>query len=277
MARQSSLLKNVDTSYLQALLGGTASATPPAAAPAAPAATPTRQAQASTTGNSLTADQMAIYNDARANNKTLADVIGEQGWNYTPVQVAAEIQKAGLDPINMTRAPTRTAKAEDALARGEIMPLVGWEIDQYNWAANAGLSTAQVAEMWKGQGITQYQIDTVLKAAGLDPLKGHTPPYVVPGAGIPTTVNNQGSDANYPGGLPMQQPGGGGMYGPTEPRENPVNVIGQVPQHPALRMVRQNARRRNAEGWTGTTDTILTGGRGVTGPANLQIKTLLGS
>lgn len=222
----------------------------------------------------LTAWQQGIYDSAKRNNQTIADLLARPGWGdkgIKPSQIETVLTNAGLD-LPMTRAPEQTKLAQDALDAGTTKPLTEWQTTTLNNAIAAGESTDDLAERWKHLGVSKQQIDTILLAA-LPP----TSPYRVGNAGVPTTVNNQGSDPNYPGGLPMQQPGGGGMYGPTRRDEVPRMVLGQVPQLPGLRMVRQNARQREQAGWRGQTDTILTSGRGVTDPANTQVKTLLGS
>lgn len=220
----------------------------------------------------LTPWQQAVFDDAKRNNLTVADLMARPGWEgVSAQQIQTVLTGAGLD-LPMTKAPEQARQAQQAIDAGTTKPLTDWQRQTYVNAINTGKTSDDLAQQWQHLGVTKHEIDTILSASGLSLSPGGTG-----GAGIPSTTQNQGSDANYPGGLPMIQPPGAGMYGPIPSIEMPRGTFGQAPMLPGLRMVRQNARQRNRPGWSGTTDTILTSGRGVTDAANLQVRTLLGA
>jgi hypothetical protein len=149
--------------------------------------------------------------------------------------------------------------ASDALSRLQeaqlYVPLTQSHQQAFDWAKGNKVSAPQLAEL---ANAPLGEIETRLTAAGLT---------------LPKTKNTgtitqlPGSDSNYPGGLPREQEAGG-MYG--------LSKEG-ISLNPAMIGVRRQAKRRADPNWRGQTDTILTGGQGVLGDANTQIKTLLGA
>lgn len=113
----------------------------------------------------------------------------------------------------------------------------------YDIAEGYGLSSKDVAQQF---GSTQLTVDTVLGGAGL-------------------SLSGTQQFQNRQGGIDMGD-------------RRPVRMPGyqSFMQNPGLRMVNRQKRRSEDPNWRGTTDTILTSGRGVTDPGNTQVKTLLG-
>lgn len=221
----------------------------------------------------LTSAERDIYLDTVAGKQSAWDVALK--YNKTPEQLTSFLDEAGL---TVPLASGKGQGDDNAFSGGNQ----GYE-DEFLDAQRRGLTTEQTATEY---GVPEAAVRTILGAAGRT-LSGASPtgmndedarPGRVPGADVPDTAQpgNQGSDPDYPGGLPQQQDAGG-MYGETPDNETPSIVGSFIPQLPGLRMVRQNARRRNGPNWRGQTDTILTSGQGLTGSANTRVRTLLGS
>lgn len=194
-----------------------------------------------------------IYMDALRNGWNIFHIAEEYG--FEPDEVLTRLQEAGL-----------------------TMPMGEREHDIYIQARNEGLTAEQVAEQWNEP---LDVVQGILSSAGLNlsgrPISGR-PPKDDAGAGDLGGTPGAGVDApTMPGG----DLGTGGMYTPIQINipEMPSfsNMFGAIPQLPGLRMVRRQARRQSDPNWRGTTDTILTGGQGLTAPANTAINTLLGS
>lgn len=156
---------------------------------------------------------------------------------------------------NITDAGVSSGLALQRLNEAQLyVPLVQDQQEVFDWASENKVSAGDLAT---ATGISDEVINTNLTGAGLS----------LPG----------GSKDKASTGLPRQQTDGGGMYGFAPAAETPRNVVGQIPMLPQLRNVRKNAKRQNDPNWKGTTDTILTSGRGLLEPANTSVKTLLGS
>lgn len=150
---------------------------------------------------------------------------------------------------------TPTAALERLQQTQLYVPLSQEHQQVFDWASSNKISAAELAA---SSGTPLENINTVLGAAGLT-LPG--------GEKTGTTTQLPGMDSNYPGGLPREQTRGG-MYG--------FSAEG-VSMNPALLGARRQAKRRADPNYRGQTDTILTGGQGVLGDANTQVKTLLGA
>ena len=215
----------------------------------------------------------------QAETRTVQDVLkaaqnaGVEGLSYNRAQRI--LDAAGMS-MPLTRGGMYANEAQDAMAKGELYQLTPWMQDIYNQAKTAQLSSADLAQWQNMNGIpvTRQEIDTIIKGAGLEPLLGRQP-YKQPGATVPSTATSQQPPA-FPGGLPGAQPEGGGMYGNAPKIDTPTWVTGNVPNHPMLKGVFRNARRRNTYGWRGQTDTILTTARGVLNAAQLAKPKLQG-
>lgn len=137
---------------------------------------------------------------------------------------------------------------------GLVMPLIEDHQTVYDAAQSIGMGPAGVADAF---GVDQSVVDTLLGAAGVSlsgtPKKPKPKPKPITGNTTPITD-----------GLP-------------DYNSDISNMLGSIPQLPGLRMVRRRARRQDDPNWRGTTDTILTSGRGVTTPADTRMPLLSGS
>lgn len=146
-------------------------------------------------------------------------------------------QQYGLNP---------TATVDRLRETGLRTPLSADTRGIYDQAQQYGLGNQDLARAFNAPDVA---IDTILGGAGLS-LTGERPQQQ------------------------QQQQDRGVNRGTTRPLQMPTGD--SFMQNPGLRMVRKNKRRSDDPNWQGTTDTILTSGRGATGDANTQVKTLLG-
>lgn len=133
-----------------------------------------------------------------------------------------------------------------------LIPLLSNEQEAFNYAQSQGFTAEQAAQYFN---VSLDYVNTGLAAAGLQ-LTGKKPTTKT------TTTPQIGS--NNPSAALLQAP-------------NYRSILGGIPQIPSLRHTFKNAARQKDPNWMGTTDTILTSGRGLTDDANIEVKTLLGS
>lgn len=137
---------------------------------------------------------------------------------------------------------------------GLLMPLVPEHEQLYQYAESEGMSTEQLAA---SLGEETSVVAGFLTAAGKS-LTGKKPATKAPIADPGFSVNPGRSGVTRSAVTPTRQ------------------ILGGIPQAPGLRMVTQNQRRSEDPDWQGTTDTILTSGRGVTSAANIMTRNMVG-
>jgi hypothetical protein len=219
----------------------------------------------------LTDAERAIYIDAITKGKTLLDVARE--GNFSLDTVVNRIKETGA-----------------------FIPLTAEHEKIYKEAVKYGLTSEEVAnrQTWLGNASNKAEVEALILGAGLAPLTGKfgagedglpiTPPATAPGE-MPVTAPeimtpppiSQGPN-QYDSLINNMNKQVEGLLGQLQQaRSTPANIMGSIPQTPSLRMVRKTARRQNDPNWRGQSNTILTSGQGVTGPAKTKVKTLLGS
>lgn len=223
----------------------------------------------------LTAEQQRIFNQASQGigQGSIQDMIEAAGLPATTdsyIKVAQILAENNMT-APLTRASNQAMLAAQGIASGEGKPLTPWQQQEYQRISSLGWSASDLANYYQSEGVpvARSEIDIILAAAGMG-LDAN--PFKMGGA-TPTQPAMNPMAPEYEGGMAGRQ-AQGGMYGITF--NVPKNVAGEVPRNPALRRVFNTARRENMPGWVGQTDTVLTSGRGVLAPANVQRKTLLG-
>lgn len=203
----------------------------------------------------------------------LFDQYAAGGYNIDRINriMAASGYSGGQLPETMAQLLAFTG--QNAIDAGRTQALDTWAQNEYNMAKSYQLSSKDLATKYNlaGLRVTEDEINTIIKAAGLDPLSGRKP-FGEPGATAPF----DSLPPEYDGGLAGRQPDGLGMYGGTNGNGKPANVYGEMPRHPQLTAVMRMARRRAAPGYQGQSDTILTGSRGASGPLMLSRRKLVG-
>lgn len=175
-------------------------------------------------------------------------------------------------------APKTIAENQAQLAREAgpgNKPLTPYQQQEYENMQAGGFDSADVAAIYNSIGypLKESEVNDILAGAGITPRKPK------PGGTTgerPTNPALTPAAPEFEGGMPGRQADGLGMYGGTP--ISGVNTPGaQMPQHPQLRSIWNEMRRRSKPGYKGQTDTILTSARGVLGNALLRKKVLTGS
>lgn len=273
-----------------------------------------REAKAAGVTKPLTPWQQNVLDKARLNGGqgTVQEAfeIGGVKFSQENFAKAKEIIDAAGVSAPLTIAENQGNLARAAMAEGKTKPLTPWQQDEYNRAIAAKETAHDVTSRYNmkdGVPVKEKDVNDILSAAGVklfEPKK----PFVEPGQ-LPTAPALTPQPPEFPGGMPGRQDDGLGMYGATPtgysatpvplgtgnlptggksvPGGNVTNVfnmnnstgipgVDQMPQHPQLRNIFSQMRRRKGHDYKGQSDTILTSGRGVLSPLYVKRITLAG-
>jgi transposase-like protein len=215
------------------------------------------------------------YNEAVNNRTSVADLAAQYGISEEQANrflAERNLQDPG-NPLDKTsKADNAVAKSQLAVDDDGVYTLNDWQQGIYYSAKARGLTAHDLASDARSRGIlgiTEDKINTLLGNAGLN--LDSRAPFTQEETSIPNTVNNPGKD-----GLPPDVDGLG-IYGDAGKDNTPAGISGRVPRNPMLASVFRHARRTKSPGYRGQTDTILTGGQGLTDKPMTDRKTLLGS
>lgn len=225
----------------------------------------------------LTPWQQMVLDKSRADGGqgTIQEMLQIGGLELNPENFAkAEAILAGAG----ITAPKTIAENQARLAREAgpgNKPLTPYQQQVYDLAQANEMTSQDIAQSFNtiGYPLQESEVDDLLMGAGLK-----LPPRKPGGVRgeQPTNPALTPQPPEYNGGNPGRQPDGLGMYGGIQIKY--TNTPGtEMPQHPQLRSIWNDMRRRGRANYKGQTDTILTSARGVTGPALLKRLKLSGS